>query len=67
VQTQKAAQASSPVTVTSPPTPTSPAPVSTVPDVTQSLPLDMPNTSTLPVELPQVALPLDAPALPKLP
>jgi hypothetical protein len=67
VQTQNDTQASSPVTITSPPTLTSPAPLSTVPDVTQSLPLTVPDTSKLPVELPPVSLPLDVPEPPKLP
>jgi hypothetical protein len=57
VAAQNAAQASPPVTVTSAPTPTSPVPAPTLPDATQSLPLDVPNTSTLPLELPDVALP----------
>jgi len=67
VQTQNDAPASSAVTVTSSPTLTSPAPVPTLPDVTQSLPLNVPDTPTLPVELPQVSLPLDVPDRPKLP
>jgi hypothetical protein len=41
--------------------------VPTLPDVTQSLPLNVPDTPTLPVELPQVSLPLDVPDRPKLP
>jgi RNA polymerase sigma-70 factor, ECF subfamily len=67
VRTRNDAQASSPVTVTSPPTLTSPAPVPTLPDVTQALPVNVPDTSTLPVELPRVSLSLDVPELPKLP
>jgi RNA polymerase sigma-70 factor, ECF subfamily len=65
VQTRNDARPSSPVTVTSRPTVTSPSRVPTLPDVTQSLPLNVPNTSTLPVGLPHVSLPLDV--LPNLP
>jgi hypothetical protein len=67
MQMQSDAQPSSPVTVTSPSTRTSPAPVPAVPDVTQSSPLNVPDTSTLPIALPQVSLPLEVPELPKLP
>jgi RNA polymerase sigma-70 factor, ECF subfamily len=67
MQMQSDAQHSSPVTVTSPSTRTSPAPVPAVPDVTQSSPLNVPDTSTLPIALPQVSLPLEVPELPKLP
>jgi RNA polymerase sigma-70 factor (ECF subfamily) len=57
VQAQNAPQASPPVTVTSPPTLTSPAPLPAVTDVTQTIPVDVPDTSTLPVGLPHVELP----------
>jgi RNA polymerase sigma-70 factor, ECF subfamily len=63
VQTQNAPQASPPVTVTSPPTLTSPAPLPAVTDLTQTIPVDVPDTSTLPVGLPHVELP----PLPPLP
>jgi RNA polymerase sigma-70 factor (ECF subfamily) len=63
VQGQSAPQVSPPVTVTSAPTVTSPSPLPAVTDVTQTLPVTVPDTSTLPVKVLQVELP----QLPSLP
>jgi hypothetical protein len=38
-----------------------------VPAVPPPSPLNVPDTSTLPIALPQVSLPLEVPELPKLP
>ena len=63
VQAQNGPQDSSPVTATAQPTATSPVPTVAVPDVSQTLPVTVPHTSTLPLQVPQV----EVPPLPKLP
>jgi hypothetical protein len=67
VQEQQTPQGSSPTVSTPSPTLTSPAPLPSVQDVTDALPVTVPETSVPAVELPPVDVTPQLPELPKLP